>query len=79
VRSVWDSAAQAQEFSAAFSDYVVEKYGDALTPSTGKGQRTWWDAPTVSVLSSRHGEETLIVVAPDRGSTEMVLAQFSGF
>jgi hypothetical protein len=79
LRSVWDSAAEAQEFSAVFSDYVVKKYGDALTPSTGKAQRIWWDAPTVSVLSSRHGEETLIVVAPDRGSTEMVLAQFSGF
>ena len=79
VRSVWDSAAEAQEFSAAFSDYVIKKYGDALTPSTGKAQRTWWDAPTVSVLSSRHGEETLIVVAPDRGSAEKVLAQFSDF
>lgn len=79
VRSVWDSAAEAQEFSAAFGDYVIKKYGETLTPSTGKAQRTWWDAPTVSVLCSRHGQETLIVVAPDRGSAETVLAQFSGF
>lgn len=79
VRSVWDNAAEAQEFSAAFSDYVTRKYGGTLTPSTGKAQRTWWDAPTVSVLFSRHGQETLMVVAPDRGSAETVLAQFSGF
>lgn len=77
VRTVWDSAAEAQEFSAAFGDYVTKKYGGTLTP--GKTQREWRDAPTVSVLLSRHGQETLIVVAPDRGSAEAVLAQFSGF
>jgi hypothetical protein len=79
VHSVWDSAAEAQEFSAAFSDYVTRKYGGTLTPSAEKAERKWWDAPTVSVLSSQHDQETLIVVAPDRGSAEKVLAQFSGF
>jgi hypothetical protein len=79
VRSVWDSDAEAQEFSATFGDYVIKKYGETVTPSTGKAQREWWEAPAVSVLSSRHGQETLIVVAPDRGSAEQVLAQFSGF
>jgi len=79
VRSVWDSVAEAQEFSAAFGDYVTRKYGETLTPGTGKAGRKWWDAPTVSVLSSRHGQETLIVTAPDRGSAEKALAQFSGF
>jgi len=79
MRSVWDSAAEAQEFSTAFSDYVTKKYGGTLTPSAGKTERKWWDAPTVSVLSSQHDQETLIVVAPDRGSAERVLAQFSGF
>ena len=79
MRSVWDSAAEAQEFSAAFSDYVTRKYGGTLTPSAEKVERKWWDAPTVSVLSSQHGPETLIVVAPERGSAEKVLTQFSGF
>jgi hypothetical protein len=79
VRSVWDSAAEAKEFSVAFSDYVTRKYGGTLTPSEEKAQRKWWEDPTVSVLSSRHGQETLIVVAPDRRSAETVLAQFSGF
>ena len=79
VCAVWDSAAEAQEFSAAFSDYVTRKYGGALTPSTEKTARKWYDAPTISVLSSQHDQETLIVVAPDRGSAEKVLAQFSGF
>jgi hypothetical protein len=79
VRAAWDSAAEAQEFSAAFSDYVTKKYGGTLTPSTRKAQRKWWDAPTVSVLFSRHGQETLIMIAPDRGSAEKALAQFSGF
>jgi hypothetical protein len=79
VRAAWDSAAEAQEFSAAFSEYVTKKYGGTLTPSTGKARRKWWDAPTVSVLFSRHGQETLIMIAPDRGSAEKVLAQFSGF
>jgi len=79
MRSVWDSAAEAQEFSAAFSDYVTRKYGGTLTPSTEKAARKWWDAPRVSVLSSQHEQETLIVVASDRGSAEKVLAQFSGF
>ncbi|MFB0537251.1 MAG: hypothetical protein ACETWR_19995 [Anaerolineae bacterium] len=79
VRSVWDSAAEAQEFAAAFSDYVTRKYGGTLTPSAEKAARQWLEDPTVSVLSSRHGQETLIVVAPDRGSAEKVLAQFSGF
>jgi hypothetical protein len=79
VRSVWDSAAEAQEFSAAFSDYVTKKYGGTLTPSAEKAARKWYDAPTVSVLSSRHGQETLIMIAPDRGSAEKVLALFSDF
>jgi hypothetical protein len=79
VRSVWDGAAEAQEFSAAFSDYVTKKHGGTLTPSAEKAARKWYDAPTVSVLSSRHGQETLIMIAPDRGSAEKVLAQFSGF
>jgi hypothetical protein len=79
LRSVWDSAAEVQEFSAAFSDYVTRKYGGTLTPSAEKAERKWWDAPTVSVLSSQRDQETLIVVAPDRGSSEKVLAQFSGF
>jgi hypothetical protein len=79
VRAVWDSAAEAQEFSAAFSDYVTKKYGGTLTPSAEKAARKWYDDPTVSVLSSQHDQETLTVVAPDRGSAEKVLAQFSGF
>jgi len=79
MRSVWDSAAEAQEFSAAFSDYVTREYGGTLTPSTEKAERKWWDTPTVSVLFSQRDQETLIVVAPDRGSAEKVLAQFSGF
>ncbi len=79
VRSVWDSAIEAKEFSAAFSDYVIRKYGGALTPSAEKAQRKWYDTPTVSLLSSQHDQETLVVVAPDRGSAEKVLAQFSGF
>jgi hypothetical protein len=78
VRSVWDSAAEAKEFSTAFSDYVTRKYGGTLT-SAEKAERKRWEDPAVSVLSSRHGQETLIVVAPDRGSAEKVLAQFSGF
>jgi hypothetical protein len=79
VRAVWDSAAEAREFSAAFSDYVTKKYGGTLTPSAEKAAREWYDDPTVSVLSSQHDQETLTVVAPDRGSAEKVLAQFSGF
>jgi heme-degrading monooxygenase HmoA len=79
VHSVWDSAAEAQEFSAAFSDYVARKYGGTLTPSAEKATRKWWDAPTVSVLSSQHDQETLIIVAPDHGSAEKTLAQFSVF
>ncbi|HID64599.1 MAG TPA: hypothetical protein EYP49_17930 [Anaerolineae bacterium] len=79
MRAVWDSVAEAQEFSAAFSDYVTRKYGGTLTPSAEKAERKWCDTPTVSVLFSQHDQETLIVVAPDRGSTEKVLAQFSGF
>ena len=79
VCAVWDSAAEAQEFSAAFSDYVTKKYGGTLTPSAEKAARKWWDAPTISVLSSRQDQETLIMIAPDRGSAEKVLAQFSGF
>ncbi len=79
VRAAWDSSAEAQEFSAAFSDYVTKKYGGTLTPSAEKAERKWWDAPTVSVLFSRHGQETLITIAPDRGSAEKALAQFSGF
>lgn len=78
VRSAWDSIPEAQEFSAAFSDYATRKYGGALA-GTEKTQRTWWETPTVSVLFSRHDQETLIVVAPDRGSAEKVLAQLSGF
>ncbi len=79
VRTVWDSAAEAHEFSAAFGDYVARKYGGTLTLGADKAQRTWWDAPTVSVLFSRQGQETLIIVAPDRSSAEAVLAQLSGF
>jgi hypothetical protein len=58
---------------------VTKKYGGTLTPSAEKAERKWWDAPTVSVLFSRHGQETLITIAPDRGSAEKALAQFSGF
>jgi hypothetical protein len=79
VHSVWDSAAEAQEFLAAFSDYVTRKHGGTLTPSAEKATRKWWDVPTVSVLSSQHDQETLIIVAPDHGSAEKTLAQFSGF
>jgi hypothetical protein len=79
VRSVWDSAAEVWEFSAAFSDYVTKKYGGTLTPSAEKATRKWYDTPAVSVLSSQHDQETLIMIAPDRGSAEKVLAQFSGF
>lgn len=79
VHTVWDSAAEAQEFSAAFSDYVAKKYGGTPTSGADKAQRTWWETPTASVLFSRHGQETLIIVAPDRGSAETVLVQLSGF
>jgi len=70
--SVWDSPAEAEEFVAAYRQYVTGRYGQE--PNQAGIGKAWWQAADQITVLSWQADRTFIVVGPDADAVERVLA-----
>jgi hypothetical protein len=71
LRSGWDTAADADEFDAAYSRYAELRQGAAAQPQAD-GSRCWQAADTLCLY--RQGDQTLVVLAPNLPTAATVAA-----
>lgn len=69
--TAWDSAADREEFVAAYGQYAEGKYGEPATRS-GDVER-WWQTPPQTTSLAWDGATVWIVVGPDAATVEKVL------
>lgn len=74
--SVWDTTADADEFSAAFEDYASLRWGKAAS-SSAAGEFTWDAGPEGAVIFSHSGDETVWVIAPTLEDARLLLETLS--
>ena len=73
-RFSWDTVADAQEFFDAYRDLVARKSGGAwVLTETGPNVRSWVGQDT-SVHLAIEGDDTLVVIGPDRATVEAAVA-----
>lgn len=70
--TVWDSAADGEEFVAAYRQYATGRYGQE--PGRAESGEVWWQTPAQVTVLSWQADRTLIVVGPDVDTVERVLA-----
>jgi len=73
--TVWDSAAEAEEFVDAYRQYATGRYGQG--PIRAEDGEVWWRTPTEVTVLSWQADQTLIVVGPNLALVERVLADFA--
>jgi hypothetical protein len=56
----WDSMRDAHEFTAAYQDYGVLRYGEAARVSTTSAE---WTSSEINVLFERQSNQTLIILS----------------
>ncbi len=76
-RISWDSEPNAGEFLQLYSSFM-QRSGAGLG-DTGDLHRRRWETPDQVTRLIQRGEETLLVVASDAATAELVLAELSGF
>jgi hypothetical protein len=69
-RSLWDSSAEAEQYSAAFIKYGNARFGRGNSAQTG--QTSWQSAQGVNLLQSS-GDTTTWILAPDEETTALLL------
>ena len=70
--TVWDSAADREEFVSAYRQYATARYGQ--DPSQTERDAIWWQTPDEAAALSWLAEQTFVVVGPDVATVERVLA-----
>ncbi|TET86816.1 MAG: hypothetical protein E3J34_03060 [Dehalococcoidia bacterium] len=79
LNSLWDSVSDSQEFFDAYITFVQEKSGGAWTLYLTDVGKRWWETEGLSLYLSQKESEVLLIMAPDRATTEEVLAEFPEF
>ncbi len=79
LNSLWDSVSDSQEFFDAYITFVQEKSGGAWTLYLTDVGKRWWETEGLSLYLSQKESEVLLIMAPDRATTEEVLAEFPQF
>ena len=79
LHSIWDSAADAQEFFSAYVNFVDIKSEGAWTLSSDHGTLKLWEAEGMSLYLGRNGNQVLLIIAPDETITEEALSGFPDF
>jgi len=74
--SVWDTTADAEEYSAAFEDYASLRWGKAVS-ATATGEFTWDTGSEGGVIFSHSGDETVWVIAPTAEDARLLLETLS--
>ncbi len=69
IKNIWDTDRDAQEYSNAFKEYGISRWG---TPNSQESQSTSWQTDKVSVLMRKNSPTTLLVVAPDWSTIELI-------
>jgi hypothetical protein len=71
LRQVWDTAADADEFAAAYADYAAARIGTnnaAVTPAL-----SCWSAAGEAICLAHSGDETIIAYAPSRAEAQALI------
>jgi hypothetical protein len=79
LHTVWDSPIDAAEFFDAYSAFVVARGGGNPTVLQGDQAHMRWQLADRQFYLSRAGEHVLVLHAPDPGTLDVLLGQFSGF
>ena len=77
--SVWDSVNDAGEFFNAYLAFVEEKSQGTWSLALNNEGKRWWETEGLSLYLSQKESEVLLIMAPDRATTEEVLAEFPQF
>ena len=77
LRSVWDTATDAEEFFAAYAQKMSDN-ADAQQIAL-EAARGYWRLPDREVYASRQGKDALLIIAPDRTALDRALHWFPGY
>jgi len=69
--TAWDSPADRNEFTATYTEYAEAKYGQSGKRS---GDAIFWETPDQTAYLGWNGVNALIILGPDRGTVDKVLA-----
>ncbi|MGA9398520.1 MAG: hypothetical protein WBV22_09720, partial [Anaerolineaceae bacterium] len=70
ISAIWDTNKDAREFYDAFNQYGIARLG---TPSSQSGSVTNWQSGSQSVRIKYETPRTLIVIAPDSITLDLVI------
>jgi hypothetical protein len=70
IKYIWDTDRDAQEYTTAFKQYGISRWG---TLNSLENQSTSWQTDRVSVLMWIDSPTTLLVIAPDRSTIDIIL------
>ena len=69
--TAWDSPADQDEFTTAYTEYAQAKYGQ---PGKRSGDAILWETPTQTAYLGWHGAGALVILGPDRATVDRVLS-----
>ena len=69
--TAWDSAADQDEFTVAYTEYAQVKYGQ---PGKRSGDAFFWETPGQTAYLGWSGAKALIILGPDRATVDKVLS-----
>jgi hypothetical protein len=78
LRSVWDTAADADEFFQAYTGFATARFGGAPDRQTG-GDRMLWFGDDALSLTRNDRDEILVLIAPGEATLDNVSALFPDF
>ena len=70
VNYIWDTTQDAREFSNAFADYAMARFGAPVSDRLGQ---IAWDAPDGYHLLHYRSDQTIWVFAPDADTAAAIL------
>jgi hypothetical protein len=70
IKNIWDTDWDAREYSNASKQYGISRWG---TPSSQESQSTIWQTDKVSVLMLNDSPTTLLVIAPDWSTIDLIV------
>lgn len=75
IKNIWDTTWDSQEYSNAFKQYGITRWG---TPESQGNQSTNWQTDKVTVLLRNNSPTTLLVIAPNWQTTDLIVQALDG-
>ena len=77
MRLVWDTTNDAQKFFRAYSNLIAsDPAAQKLIDESG---RAYWQSPDKETYVSQHGQDALVILAPDRTTLDRAVYWFPGY